>query len=350
MLAREMLKKTTIGSYLAECPIRPRSWKRSLAAAKLLLFGYGHLKSVHSRSSVDAGGQPIPWFTYPAIEFLQQLDISGKTVFEYGSGNSTLFWAARADRVVSVEDEEHWSNSLIARVPANCTVLQEADLRHYVDAIHQYPEGFDIIVVDGPSRGHTRLKCARAAVEHLKPGGMIILDNSDWLPQSARVLREADLLQVDMSGFIPVGDHTQTTSFFFHRECRFASRSHRQPQPSIGAVHEDWETIPPASGAWLDWEGERIYGVLRQEVLEKDTPDGSRRFEVAVYDHPARPRSRSRQVLVYDHARQRILLGPYVIAPTAEALNAEVARLRDMSWTAFRDFARRPDCRHYLLE
>jgi hypothetical protein len=278
------------------------------------------------------------------------LDISEKTVFEYGSGNSTLFWAARASRVVSVEDEERWSAYLRSRLPPNCTILQEADLHRYVDTIRQFPEGFDIIVVDGPARGHTRLKCAHAAVEHLKPGGMIILDNSDWLPQSAQLLRDADLLQVDMSGFFPIGDHTQTTSFFFDRESRFRPRGQRQPLPSIGAVRQDWETVTPTSGAWLDWEGERIYGVLRQEMVEKDTPAGVRQFEVAFLDHPERPRSRSRYVLVYDHASQRILLGPYVIEATSEAVEAEVARFRAMSWEAFREFARRPDCRRYLLE
>ena len=35
---------------------------------------------------------------------------------------------------------------------------------------------------------------------------------------------------------------------------------------------------------------------------------------------------------------------------TSEATNAEVARLRGMSWEAFRHFVRRPDRRWYLLE
>lgn len=344
------MKKTAVGSCLVAWPIRPGQWKHSLAAAKLLLFGYGHLKSVQSRSPVDAAGRPIPWFTYPAIEYLQQLDLSGRTVFEYGSGNSTLFWASRADRVISVDDEEHWSRSVRSRVPSNCTVLQEADLRRYVDAIRQYPQGFDIIVVDGPTRGRTRVRCARAAIEHLKPGGLIILDNSDWLPESAQALRDADLLQVDMSGFFPLGDHTQTTSLFFHRESRFTTTTRRQPHPSLGGIDEDWESTMPGAGAHLDWGDERIYGVLRHEVFEKDSPAGRRRFEVAVLHHPARPRSRSRHVLVYDCAAERILLGPYVIEPTSAAVEAEVARLGALSWTAFREFAHRPDCRHYLLD
>ena len=301
-------------------------------------------------SSVDRNGEAIPWYTYPAIEFLQQLDLSNRTVFEYGSGNSTLFWAARAARVVTVEDDERWSKDLTAKVPANCVVLQEADLHRFVDSIHRYPEGFDIIAVDGPARGRTRFKCANAALQRLKPGGMIILDNADWLPDSAQLLRNADLLQVDMSGFFPIGDHTQTTSFFFHRESRFGSKSTRQPVPSVGGLHWDWETVIPTEGPCLEWENERIYGVVRHEILEKDTPAGLRRFEAAFFDRPARPHASSRHVLLYDCAKERILLGPCVVAPTPEAVEAEVARLRAMSWEAFRDFVRRPERRRYLLD
>jgi hypothetical protein len=239
---------------------------------------------------------------------------------------------------------------LIARVPANCTVLQEADLAKYVNTIFRYPDGFDIIVVDGPSRGRTRVKCAQAALQQLKPGGMIILDNSDWLPESARLLRDANLLQVDMSGFIPIGDHTQTTSFFFDRQSRFGVKGSRQPLPSIGAVHWDWETVIPTDGRSLDWDGERIYGVVRHEVFDKVTPAGVRRFEIAVFDLPKRPPSSSRQVLLYDQSKARIVFGPYIVAPTTEAVDAEVARLRAMSWDSFLAFARRPDRRRYLLE
>ena len=57
--------------------------------------------------------------------------------------------------------------------------------------------------------------------------------------------------------------------------------------PSIGAVHRDWETVTPADGPWLDWDGEQIYGVMRHETIEKSTPTGVRRFEIAFYDPPS---------------------------------------------------------------
>lgn len=339
----------TARARLARSPLRPKCWLSSFKAAKLLWFGYGHLHSVRTRSSVDAAGEPIPWYTYPAIEYLRQLDFSDRSVFEYGAGNSTLFWAARAARVVAVEDDEQWSEALRTRLPANCALLVEPDLQKFVDVIHRFIEGFDVIVVDGPARGRTRLKCAAAALQRLRPGGLIILDNADWLPESAALLRNADLLEVDMSGFVPIADHTQTTSFFFHRESRFRPKASRQPVAGIGALAWDWETIVPSEGRHLIWDGEPIYGVVRQEVLDKDTPRGVRRFEVAFVHRPARPSSSSRQVVVYDHATRRILMA-YLIEPTNQAIDAEITQLKAMSWDAFRRFAGRPDRRRYLLD
>ena len=87
-------------SWLARAPIRSKYWRSSFRAAKILCFSYGHLRSVRAASPVDAAGKPIPWYTYPAIDFLRQLDLSERTVFDiHGSGKSTLFWAARAARV-----------------------------------------------------------------------------------------------------------------------------------------------------------------------------------------------------------------------------------------------------------
>ena len=39
----------------------------------------------------------------------------------------------------------------------------------------------------------------------------MILDNADWLPESARVLRQAGSIEVDMTGFAPINDYTCTS-------------------------------------------------------------------------------------------------------------------------------------------
>ena len=89
---------------------------------------------------------------------------------------------------------------------------------------------------------------ARSAVKILKPGGFIVLDNSDWYPNAARVLREADLIQVDFHDFRPQHHYRCTTSLFMHHAFRPKPRSPRLPLAPIGGKDV------AATNAW-DLEG-----------------------------------------------------------------------------------------------
>jgi len=217
---------------LYRSPVAPVHWTPEARACRILAFRHGHLRSVARNECVDASGQPIPWYTYPALEFIRQLDFSACSVLEYGSGNSTLFWCACAARVVSVEHEPGWFERMRAIVPANGQMVFAADPDHYINTASAQGGNFDVIVIDG----QCRLQCAVAAPTALRPGGLVILDNSDWFPDTAAALRAADLIEVDMSGFGPINDYAWTTSLFFHRAFRLGPRGNRQPQPPIGNV------------------------------------------------------------------------------------------------------------------
>jgi Methyltransferase domain len=222
-------------------PLMPVHWGKVWRVFKILNFQYGFLRSVAAEKPLDASGAPYPWYTYPAVEYLKQLDFRDKTVFEYGCGHSTLFWAARANQVTSVEHSAEWCERVKAQVPANATVVYEPESDAYAAAIDRFDEQFDVIVVDGLVTGRTRLKCVRAALPRLREGGMIILDNADWLPESARYLREAGLIEVDMTGFAPGNDYACTTTFFLHRAFAFTPLHDRQPMPGTGAHEYNWE-------------------------------------------------------------------------------------------------------------
>ena len=90
-----------------------------------LEFRYGHLKTVRLGRPVERNGDPLPWYTYPAIEYLQQLDFSDADVFEYGSGNSTLFWNRAAQTVTAVEDDEAWYRPVASDVRRGAMDAQE---------------------------------------------------------------------------------------------------------------------------------------------------------------------------------------------------------------------------------
>lgn len=88
-----------------------------------ILFQYGWLRSLRKGKPLDQSGNPIPWFTYPAIDFINQFDFADKAVFEWGAGQSTLFWSTRAQRIISIESDAKWHANLGPLLPANCELI-----------------------------------------------------------------------------------------------------------------------------------------------------------------------------------------------------------------------------------
>lgn len=216
----------------------PRYWRQFGRACAILGFRFGLLNSMVRNAAVTSSGEPIPWYTYPAIEFLNQFDFTSAAILEYGCGNSTLYWAGRAKSVVSIEHERGWYDHMRSVAPGNVELIYAANAHDYASAAGRSSDGrYDIIVIDGQSR----LLCAEQALRRLTDEGFIILDNSDWFPQTAKVLRSAGLLQVDFFGFAPINDYTSSTSLFFQRDCVLRPRRERQPVTGIGGLSKDFD-------------------------------------------------------------------------------------------------------------
>ena len=190
----------------------------------------GQFRSMATETAVDGRGRALPWFTYPAIEYLSQFDYAAKTVFEFGAGNSTVFWSERAQRVTAVENDAGWQQAVAARVGPNVTLVLADNEADYADAIVRTGQTFDVIVIDG----WYRMACVAPALRCLAPGGMIVLDNSDWLPRTAESLRGGDLIQVDFNGFGPICAWRWTTSVFLSRTFDFPALAPDRPHPPRG--------------------------------------------------------------------------------------------------------------------
>jgi len=178
----------------------------------ILAIGLGQWKSVKERMAIDAKGNAIPWYTYPAIEYLSSFDFKDCEVFEYGSGNSSLFWARRARSVCSVEDNQEWFEVVCKRKCENQKVIHRSDATGYIMALSEQGKSFEIIVIDG----NWREKCVVEAISYLKDGGMIVLDNSDRLieKECCGLLRKKGFIQIDFSGFGPINSYCWSTSVF----------------------------------------------------------------------------------------------------------------------------------------
>jgi hypothetical protein len=215
-----------------------RAVRATLRDYRILSKYYGHYKTAQRWECVDKDNNAIPWYSYPAIEYLRQLDVSDKSVFEYGSGNSSIFWAQRCKRLVCAEDDREWYDKIKSKLPRNVEYLLVQEKDDYVKAIHRDPGQFDVIIIDG----NHRYECAAEAVKKLKSDGFIILDNAEWEGQTSGFLRDADLIEVDMSGFGPINGYTTTTSFYFSRNVTLKPAHSRQPMPSVGNSRYFWRS------------------------------------------------------------------------------------------------------------
>ncbi len=186
----------------------------------------GYFRSAFAGKAVTSNGAPAPWYCLGAVDFLNTLDFSRDSVLEFGSGQSTLWWATKAAEVVAVEESSEWFGyveSSLADVP-NATVHLETDLSRHANVPRDWGRTFDVVIVDGGDRS----PCVETAVEVVAPDGLIILDNSEgsWsrVPGEFPMLDTLDRAgwaRVDFNGYAAGVLSTSVTSLFFKDLERF---------------------------------------------------------------------------------------------------------------------------------
>jgi predicted O-methyltransferase YrrM len=180
----------------------------------------GHFRSSLARRSMARDGTPVPWYTYPAIAFLAQRDFRNRDVLEFGGGQSTYWWAARARSVTVIEEDARWCAAIRASSPGN------VDIRHVpatnaelaVDVVVAYLRSrqakYDVIVIDGASRR----AMIGVAFEFLAPGGAVIFDNAEGYGFVGEIAKR-DVQRVDFFGYAPGVWLPHCTSLVFRETC-----------------------------------------------------------------------------------------------------------------------------------
>lgn len=191
---------------------------------------YGHSRSLSEQQSVDGQGAPIPWITYPAIMFFEQLDLGAWRIFEYGSGNSTLYWASKVREIRSVESSRDYYEALAPRLPTNASISFAAGLDYAQASRKGAP--YDMIVIDG----RWRFDSAMEALKNVSSNGVIVLDNSERFPVVCQHFTDAGFIQIDFSGYGPINWFTWTTSVFLSRSVNLPSAKPYRPRATPGHV------------------------------------------------------------------------------------------------------------------
>ncbi len=175
----------------------------------------GWFQSFKTKTPVDSNGQAIPWFTYSAIDFIDQRLNSPMQIFEYGSGNSTIYFSQRAAFVDALEHNPEWYELISKQVNMNSKVhlIPAAEINNYAAFPITLNKTYDIVLVDAIDRN----ECIYQSVNLLKEDGVIILDDSErqeYLP-GISFLKNNGFRQIDFWGLAPIVLHKKCTSFFY---------------------------------------------------------------------------------------------------------------------------------------
>ena len=167
----------------------------------------------------------VPWIPHAMRAIIESHISEDSIVFEWGIGGSTRWFAERVLWVTSVEHdcewEEWWHNNYESTYenvtplyipPVGSDVLTgmlsdpqayrsscvPGNFRNYASVIDKCGM-YDVILVDGRARA----SCMYHAISHVRPGGLLVLDNTDrdwYLLRIAGMLIEWDRIDVDGHG------------------------------------------------------------------------------------------------------------------------------------------------------
>lgn len=135
-----------------------------------------------------------PWMTSQSIKLLDQLITKDDNGVEYGSGRSTFWFAQRCKHLTSFEHNEIWFEIVNKKLSLlrNLNVIYKLKELNdnplnseYYKSIDSFKDlTLDFVIVDGKYRDIVALK----AINKLKMGGLLILDNAErYLPNNLNV-------------------------------------------------------------------------------------------------------------------------------------------------------------------
>jgi predicted O-methyltransferase YrrM len=165
----------------------------------------------------------LPWMSQGAIYFLEGFLRKSDVGIEFGSGRSTAWFGRHTRRLISIEHNKQWFEIVqkqlrdggLTNVEYHHIPLDHPEtewqkiydpLPRYVDVVNKYQDGyFDFVIVDG----HYREPCVQFSIPKLKTGGILILDNSDWLtleqwgiPDYLRILHRSKNVRSETTVFL----------------------------------------------------------------------------------------------------------------------------------------------------
>ncbi len=172
-------------------------------------------------SQTQTQAEFFPWYGWELIDFVSKYVNENTTVFEYGCGFSTIFYAKRCRFVNAIETRDEWLLRVknFAKdfgISAKVDVRKCHNLQHFSTEIKSFGQkSYDLIVVDS----RDRMKCIEESCNFVSQTGLIVLDNSERpnLFGARNFMESQGFFSVEFSGDGPMKKDTPAKSLVFSR-------------------------------------------------------------------------------------------------------------------------------------
>lgn len=198
----------------------------------------GLLDSAIARRPLTATKVAIPWIPHSCIHFLNSLDLKGLSLVEFGSGNSSIWFASRVQKIKSFEVDKNW-------------IIELRKTYNYLGEIVHVAHDFifsvedlraDVLLIDGFDRISILEKTVQGILHGEITPSLIIVDNSNWFPKAvSSAIDKIDYIRVDFTGLTPaIWSESMTTVLISRKISRtvFSDFSKFGHQITSGEVFE----------------------------------------------------------------------------------------------------------------
>lgn len=157
-------------------------WKAEIDCGPIELFIRRKFTSLFYTHLYRRIWPDTPWLTPGAIRLIKKHVNRHTNVFEFGSGQSTVWFAKRVKNVFSVENSHEWFKIITNKLPEGDSNVQlyfedttDGRYDNYVNRILDFEDDFfDLVLVDG----RQRVACIKNSIKKIKIGGILVLDDS----------------------------------------------------------------------------------------------------------------------------------------------------------------------------
>jgi len=177
----------------------------------------GWFDSFKMKMPVNKKKEPIPWVTYSFIDFIESRLLKNFSILEFGSGNSTLFYAKRVKEVVTIEGDYDWYLKIKNEIPSNVRLIysDSTNIEEYSSTPFQLDTKYDLIIIDGANRN----ECVFNSVKNASKTCVIVLDDSEREEYAPGIdsLQSNGYKRLDFWGIAP-GTFFRKNTTLFYRE------------------------------------------------------------------------------------------------------------------------------------